>query len=1123
MIPLLPYEKKIAQVLGVSEESFHQWKAITLQRSIQRPAASQGPVCGPLVPVLANLAIAVGATLLSSLLFPGRDSASRINVKRSRRSPSTSNQRLSPRFGFDSSQEPAQVGQFIPIIIAKRENGLGGVRVAMPLLWSQMLAQNGSTMFRGIFLAGGADMPQDAWDPRGWAFGNNTLGAYAYTGTALARGARYSIYFRRNGGRIVGSDLIAGRQADRDPGNFQNRGGGDVFSVAIGGSDYRSAFCMVESPAQSTAFGLYNWCPNAMVHREMVTLQPTILARVGGGDIIRTDDDASALLEVWKGKFYWTTFSGLRQYRASGSLTWTTPASSGFTIVTQSVAIGDSLRYVLHKGSDVNTRLKIDEDNSRVEVEAEVEEAMEGVAAAVAALQNSADAALIPNELYMIGTCWAILEERISENSGESIFVSTSEQEPAGGGNTMTYEFTVVQPGEVQFIGEGFLGPPDMGDVIRPPSYNPNDDLKDESSGTEGRYKVCSEAAQIFRLAIASVGAVREYRTCEAIIKSKVGINISSVTNFRSCPKVKDINAKAGQNQVGNTAGGVLAVSRYNSNNTLVSVKTRRYSTFALQYSLDRGASWTQFPDIFAVVGVDGEDTYNYLRLHFPYAARWEWRLVPLPSWQIRSLGVSQVFVLDTNTQAEISTTANNISVYLAGYVINPTVKATRAISQLDAKTDIGLGWTDEGLDSMFDGYARFAEAFAYGNLQTSVGNAPEHSIQHVNFYGDLNKTPSYSSLALTGANVSGGPEISTLPSFSGFCNNGYEMPRLLNNDTKGSTHLFPDWLRELMTSPELGALPSTQPAEIDATSFREAAQWCQDRQYFYDAVEGEPLNILDWGTRTAQAHLLKLVKLGGVYHLKKAIEFDAALKIDGQFNNGNIEEGSFKLNSIGYQARQPFAVQVKWREESAGAESPLFARERVATVREAGTSINAPVRELDLSAWCTNYKQAIDAACYLIRFVTLNDHEVELRTTPDVLAARLYSGGFFSLDVDVISYNTAFQGFIQANGKIVSTRPWLLPLSDGYHTALTWDMETDPQERTIVIEDGLADLTNVFFAIRSSVVRPRIYEIEKVNIGAKGVVTVNAFHHPVNEDGFSLLGVNWTTYVTDSNWIIEL
>lgn len=1125
MIPLLPYEKRLAQILGVSEETYQEWKAITLRESVERPAAAKGPVCGPAVPILVNLAIAVGLTLLSALLFPAQQQReSRITVKRNRGEARTSNQRSSPRFGFDSVQEPAQVGQFVPVVIAKRENDLGGVRIAMPLVWSQILAYNGSVMFRGIFLAGAGVMAASAWDPRGWAFGNNTLGAYAYTGTALSQGARYSIYYAPNGGRIASTHLVAGRSASKDVGNSENYGGQDVFAVGIGDGQYKRAFCMTETPSTSTAFGLYGWCPNAMMHRASITIQPTIVARISTTDKVRTDDDAAALVEIWKGKFYWSMRGGMRQHLVAGSAAWTTPAANDFDVVTRSVAIGDSLLYVLSATTDADTKIRFNTLNSRViDNDAEAEEEMGGVAASVAGVQNSADSALIPNELYRIGSCWAVLEERISEKPTESIFISDSEQEPVGDGNSMQYVFTVVQPGVVQFVGPDFLNPPESGTTVFPPEYDPDDDLADLESGTEDRYRLCSQAGQVFRMAVASFGAVREFKVCEIIIKSRVGITINGVTGFRSCEKIEKINGKAGQNQVGKTANGVLSVSRYDSSGSLITTKTRRYSAFTLQYSSDRGATWTQFAETFAVAGINGEDVNNYLRANFPSYKRWEIRLVPVSSWEIRQSGLSRVVVLDTSSNQEVSKTSGGITVSTTGYVIDPLDSVHRKMSQLEPKFDIGLGWADPEYLSMFDGYARFAEAFPYDNVQASVGTSPEHQITQVNYYDNLEAVPFYQSLAVVGVNISASLEFNTLQSFSGFCENGYQMPRLLNGDTVGPTHLWPDWLREIMTNPELGAFPQTQLAQIDRTSFEEAAQWCQSRQYFYDAVEDEPLNILEWATETAQSHLLKLVRLGGVYYLKKAIEFTSPLEISAQFNNGNIEEGSFRLNSIDYLARQPFIVQVKWREESTGLEAPLFARERVAMVREAGTSVNAPVRTLDLSKWCTNYRQAIDAACYYIRFVTIHDHQISFRTSPDVLAAQLRSGGFFIMDFDAVNYTTAYQGFIQEDGTIVSTRPWLMPAGDGYYEAITWDMESDPKEETIVVLGGVASPANRFFAIRNSAIKPRTYEIRKVNIDAEGVITIDAFHHPTDANGFSLLGVNWTTYQTDANWVIEL
>lgn len=126
-------------------------------------------------------------------------------------------------------------------------------------------------------------------------------------------------------------------------------------------------------------------------------------------------------------------------------------------------------------------------------------------------------------------------------------------------------------------------------------------------------------------------------------------------------------------------------------------------------------------------------------------------------------------------------------------------------------------------------------------------------------------------------------------------------------------------------------------------------------------------------------------------------------------------------------------------------------------------------------------------------------------------------------MDIDVINYSTAQQGFVQKDGTIVTTRPWALPTGVSTYTALTWDMQGDPQEQTLAVNNGAASPTNIFFSIKNAGVKSRVYEIKKVNMDAEGVIAIDAFHHPTDSAGMSLLGLNWTTYQTDANWVIEL
>lgn len=1137
MIPLLPYEKYLASQIGVTEEQYQEFKAIMLKRSIERPAAypRAGFVAPFIVPFLVNLAIGIGVSLLASLLFPQQQRGGRVSAKQEGGKNLTSNQRLSPRYGFNAIQEPATVGQLTPVVIAKRENGYGGVRIAMPLIWSQLLSLRGGQMFRGIFLAGTANMAENAWDMRGWAFGNNTLGAYAFFGPGDTEGGRFTIYYNRGGGRITSDSQIAGRQADKDVGNSENDGGPDVYALRLRSDIYETAFCMSEAPSTSTVFGLYGWCPNAMLYRPTVRIGPTVRARIGESGNVRVEDDAAALVEIWKGKWHWSMRAGLTQWKAVGAPDYVNPATGPWEIKGETVNPGDRLRYKLSKSTDARTEIKFDVTNAdiREDNKSRSKQDMTEVGASVAGTQSVADSALIPGELYKIGTAWAVLENRLSVTDPDStIFVSDQDEEPPGNGNTMEYIFIVVKTGRVQFIGPNFLDPPETGTTILPPQYDPDNNLANLPSGTEGRYRVCSAAAQIFRMSLASVAAVREVRVMEIGFRSRVGISVNGMTEFRGCEPLQEINARAGQNQKDEDSGGRLSVSIFTSGT--ITTKVKRYSTFRMVYR-NNADDWIEFPEVFAIASSSGEDVYNYMRIDFPTPARWEVRFEPVASWEVRRELLDTILVLDSTGKKEKKTGAGGVEVVTTGYRDNPTNGKVRRIQQLDPAEDIGLGWSDyddtstigdpgsEAYQSMVDGYGHFAEGFCYDNIQSTVGNAPEHEIVYVNYPSELNKTPSYECLAIVGVNIVASLEFSNLQQFSGYCINGYEMRQLLDNDAIGSSHLFPDWLRELMTSFEVGPSPPLPDIQINRDSFEAAAQWCQDRNYFYDAAESEPLNILDWASETAQAHLLKLVRIGGVYYLKKAIEFDDPLPIAGLFTNGNIVEESFRLETVDYQTRQPFVVEVKWREENLDIENPLFPRERVATVAEDGTCSNAPVESLDLSKWCTNYQQAIDAACYLIRFRRLADHRISFQTTPDIIGAQLASGSIIKVAIDVTNYDRAVQGFITSTGRIVSTRPDLVPTANGSYPALLWDGVNEAIDGNITIASGVASPAGRFFAIAAPETLVRTYEISKLSFSADGIITVEAFHHPVDEAGMSLLGVNWTTYETDANWTISL
>ena len=131
LLPLLPYEKFLASQLGVSEQQYQEFKAQQVHWAVTRPAT--GIKAGFIVPILINAVIGIGLSLISALLFPpDKQKQSRVKAKQEGGENLSSNQRASPRQGFSALQSPASIGQLVPVVIAKRENDLGGVRVNFP-------------------------------------------------------------------------------------------------------------------------------------------------------------------------------------------------------------------------------------------------------------------------------------------------------------------------------------------------------------------------------------------------------------------------------------------------------------------------------------------------------------------------------------------------------------------------------------------------------------------------------------------------------------------------------------------------------------------------------------------------------------------------------------------------------------------------------------------------------------------------------------------------------------------------------------------------------------------------------------------------------------------------------
>jgi hypothetical protein len=335
---MLPSDRYLAELLGLTDEQYELWRDEARRRAMQGPQPAV--VCGFVVPVLINLAISVGVSLLALALAP---SAPKRGGELRRRNifgqTQTSLQSLAPRAGFDAVQEVAAIGEPIPVVYANREtiSGVtyGGVRVNATLLWSQIWSLGGSQLLRAVFMLG--EGPMASVDPLGWAIGDNSIGAYDLGSSgANESSARITIYHRPNGGRIAGADRVAGRSAANDPGSA---GTSDVFMANGVGGTYQAVFSAAAKPSTSTTFGLYQLIGNNLGIKINPSIRPGVTARLkprgskGNSDVVC---DTDQVVEVQRQKE--TAFFSSRSGVISGSF-----------------GLGNSFTYRLDRSSDYLT------------------------------------------------------------------------------------------------------------------------------------------------------------------------------------------------------------------------------------------------------------------------------------------------------------------------------------------------------------------------------------------------------------------------------------------------------------------------------------------------------------------------------------------------------------------------------------------------------------------------------------------------------------------------------------------------------------------------------------------------------------------------------------------------
>ena len=1097
---MLPSDRYIAEILGLTEAQYRHFHIEARKRAAEGP---QPAVTAEVAIVIAivNLVIAVGSIAVSLLLKPSAPKAPGEQGQPTQRQEEGStvlrNSRFAPRYGFDSQQDIATIGSIIPIVYARKETisgtTYGGLRISMPMLWNQVLSLGGGQMIRAVFLLGEGTI--SSVDPNGFAIGNSTLQGYIFDSSAATeKASRVTLYLSKDGGRIAGADRVAGRSNANDDGSSSSS---DVFRVYWNGAE-RTDFCSSNRPSAQTAFGVYAPVGNDLMYKVNPVISPGVRSQTGpgGGDEVTVDCpvDAPKMNRRDKYRANFSTFSGVYQINS-------TPGTSPGT--TTAVGVGDTIKYRLHRGSAWGTAFST-YGSSDDDAEAK------DVASAVASLQKTWDDRLVEGELYKIGSALCVCAGRTSAE-----FVSQADLNGSGGQGVVA-SFTVVKPGSIK----NFL----------------SSRLQD-AGGDSGVREKATTGGHLLRYAQGSVSTSRACQAVEVGLKSTLGIRINNLCNFRDTKTYEYADTQWCQTFENNPPEDI--VNNFYQSGT-ITVPVQRYSFFKIKYRGVGSNSWTTLSNAYGVRSETQQSVFNYIRFEFSSVKVREFMFEPLSGFEVRGgYYGSALYVLDPKKgRATISDGGISVVFNGEGIALNTSNfgitfgNADSALSSnyvYDEDTNgddptvtrnyNGLPLVDN--TTYIDDYGKLAETFVYSELSSSADSGPEHSIVYVNEIVPNSTAPQYDNLALAGINIRSSAEFQQFSQFSAYVTGGRECTRLLGGS--GSTHLFPDILYDLITNDRFGAGSFVKGYMVDSPEFAAAAQWCQDRKYFYDGAVSEPVNVRQWSADLAATHLLQFGESNGKYFLRPAISF-TAVPIAALFTAGNIAPDSFKLRYFDPEDRDPIQVSVRYREERTATDptSPgLFPVVREVLVRElvSGASATDPIEQIDMSSYCTSREHAIDAAKFIIRMRRIPQHVINFLTTHEGVMSNIAPGDYIKVAMDETEYDQFNNGAVTPEGALVSTKA----LADGTYDVVAWDGTegTPPADATLTVSNNgtTATPTGVVFTVKISGTQMRVYQIERITSGDDGLFTIEAMHMPVNSSGVLEVADGFDTA---GNWIIE-
>ena len=619
-LPLLPYERQLAQAIGATVEEYKQYRDSLINSRKPRPAAYDHvpEVNNEVVSIVTSLVIGLALTAVSALLAPKPKQQRQEEDKQPvQLNSQEGRRRFNNTAGFDGIQGVSDLGSTIPILFGQYQQidgeNYGGIYSSPALLWSRMFSYGSHQGFKGLYLVGevtintlnrgSGDNPIPL---EGISIGTASLQSLSDQQYALYTSSIQPVGNAPTDGRIKAIDLIYGTRGYPAAGDPEVQD--DIFTSPTVLDEHDTGFCMAYTPRNNSEFGVYGAVANGTAYR--VNFKIVSYLRLPG----KPDDPSGRINSERKkiaGEYGYTRGEGMsgvgRGYSPLMGINQLNGWQPDEVERDIQVQVGDVINFVIRSKQFTADDLEIKFD--------QVDNAAEDINNALNSRRAAADDALQVGELFMIGrTLWQVTE-RSGGEGGQKVWragdypdinVTLKMIEQTGGPATSTI-------GIAGKAGIGMFGHPDSGSL----------GVTDEGGDNGNRSPRSGWCGPTFwpltKVALAVIRNQRQADTTEIGLRSQVWNQATGLCNFSSLIKPNELR-EYDEDGIQVSSG---TMSRYFTRTSVFTIQLREVDD-------DNQKEWQSIDEQFCVTGSTPVDQYNFIRIKLLNGPRkLEYRFVP--------------------------------------------------------------------------------------------------------------------------------------------------------------------------------------------------------------------------------------------------------------------------------------------------------------------------------------------------------------------------------------------------------------------------------------------------------------------------------------------------------------